>query len=193
MNIDLDLHLRIRYRFNSLHELKVVLLDISGYCVNIWTSVHIFCVMREEGGGGGGEDMIQQARRLFPMIAILKDRPIPLERFPGWTRKTWKDFRDEHRKLSEEFTAKNHHYWICFHRDWDPNLINIGFLWLFLSQQNTLTLRLCVLKFWSKYFYIFFVKTKTKFFQTILPGCLLGKHQILSLESNIVFPSTFLC
>ena len=45
--------------------------------------------MREVGGGGGGgEDMIQQTRRLFPMIAILKDRPIPL----------WEDFRDEHGK-----------------------------------------------------------------------------------------------
>ena len=68
------------------------------------------------GGGGGGHDPADQ--EIIPNDSNPQGSTnSPVGRFPGRTRKTWKDFRDEHRKLSEEFTAKNHHYWICFHRD----------------------------------------------------------------------------
>ena len=70
--------------------------------------------MREVGEGGGGEDMIQQPRRLFPMIAILKDRPIPL----------WEDFRDEHGKRGKisETNTEN------FQKNSQQKIIIIGFV-----------------------------------------------------------------
>ena len=126
--------------------------------------------------GGWGEDVSQQPRRLFPMIRILKDRPIPspAQTFPGRILPNTENFHRKSQRKKSYFLdlfpppirqisqTLDFSGYILWH--WDSvssvckSLIKI--LFHFLQNKNSILI--------------------------VLPNCsdcLLGKHQILSFES----------
>ena len=123
--------------------------------------------------------MSQQPRRLFPMIPILKDRPIPSP----------KDFRDEFSPTWKTFTRFHKKGKIIF-LDLFP-LLERKFHqhWISLALSFTLTPRLCVcvsLEKSDKNTFPLFAKQKLNSVGfASCSDCLLEKHQILNLRWHI--------